>query len=220
MYRFFQRLFLAILELFRCPLYREAPQVLSETKRTEAPAGGPPKPAVKAVEPLNPAIGLNEELVAEARKYIGVTEKGGDNRGPEVEEFQRAVDGVAQGEPWCAGFVMYCVKKVEERFHAKTDLFRSEHCYTTWTKTPGALRVAKPTPGCIVIWRYAGTFSGHMGIVERVGTNGYIQTIEGNTGAGIDVIREGDGVYRKTRRMDPPKTVKMQVLGYIKPFTN
>ena len=36
-----------------------------------------------------------------ALKYVGVHEATGHNDGAQVEEFQRAVDGKAQGESWC-----------------------------------------------------------------------------------------------------------------------
>jgi len=54
-------------------------------------------------------------LVEEALKWVGTMEKGGDNKGPEVEEFQKAVDGKAQKEPWCMAYVQFCIKKVEEK---------------------------------------------------------------------------------------------------------
>ena len=43
-------------------------------------------------------------LVWSARLWVGMTEVGGNNRGQVVERFQRAVDGKASGEPWCAAF--------------------------------------------------------------------------------------------------------------------
>ena len=52
-------------------------------------------------------------LIFEARRWVGMTEIGGNNRGQVVEMFQRAVDGKASGEPWCAAFVFFCVGMVE-----------------------------------------------------------------------------------------------------------
>lgn len=52
-----------------------------------------------SVVPLTPAL-----LVAAANAFIGVSEQGGDNRGPMVEQFLRGVN-LPPGQPWCAAFV-------------------------------------------------------------------------------------------------------------------
>ena len=44
---------------------------------------------------------IGSKLIEEAEKTLGITEHGGENCGAEVEEFQRTVDGRAQGEAWC-----------------------------------------------------------------------------------------------------------------------
>jgi hypothetical protein len=41
-------------------------------------------------------------------------------------------------------------------------------------------------------------------------------TIEGNTGNGSGVVREGDGVYKRTRSINGAGT--MVVMGFIDPF--
>ena len=51
------------------------------------------------VVPLTPAL-----LVAAANAFLGVSEQGGDNRGPMVERFLRGVN-LPPGQPWCAAFV-------------------------------------------------------------------------------------------------------------------
>lgn len=40
-------------------------------------------------------------LILEARRWVGTTEVGGNNKGQLVEMWQKSVDKVAQGEPWC-----------------------------------------------------------------------------------------------------------------------
>ncbi len=153
-----------------------------------------------------------ELLIAEAKKWIGTKESQGDNKGPDVEEFQKAVDGVAAGEPWCMAFVQFCLKKI-----GGSELFQSEHCLTVWNKTPVEHRRKHPVPGVVVIWRMKGTLSGHAGIVTRV--NGELmRTIEGNTGPGAGVVREGDGVYEKSRSSYPTKHAKMELLGFLWPW--
>lgn len=156
------------------------------------------------------------DLVSIASQYVGVKEVGGDNQGPQVSLFQSAVDGKAQGESWCMGFVFYCIKELETKVPTlKSNLFMSEHCLTVWNKTPVAQRLKEPEVGCIVIWQFENSSSGHTGIVTKV-TKAQIETIEGNTGDGAEVNRNGDGVYKRTRLKAGSK--KMKIVGYLKVF--
>ena len=51
------------------------------------------------------AVAIKERLlIHEAKRWVGVTEVGGNNRGQVVEIFQKAVGGVANGQPWCMDF--------------------------------------------------------------------------------------------------------------------
>jgi hypothetical protein len=43
----------------------------------------------------------HERLIEIVTHEVGVKESGGDNHGPRVEEYQKAVDNIAQGESWC-----------------------------------------------------------------------------------------------------------------------
>ena len=190
--------------------------------RSPAHTGEPPPvnheiPSAKQPESKHVQINFRDELIAAAAKKIGVHESGGNNKGPEVEQFQKAVDGKAQGEPWCAAFVQFCIMEVEKRFGATVVCHRSEHCLTIWAKTPGVHRYKFPKPGYLVIWNYENSLNGHIGIVSRVIDEFTIETIEGNTGPDDKTVeREGDGVYRKTRSLK--QTGKMKLMGFICPF--
>lgn len=172
-----------------------------------------PKPEAPRIARIN----FMAELIREAEKWIGTSEKGGNNKGPEVERFQKAVDGKAVGEPWCACFVQFCVKEVTSRLQPTVVMASSEHCMTIWTRTSGVHRYKSPRPGYIVIWNYEGTANGHIGIVTRVIDEFTIETIEGNTAPSDNTIeREGDGVYRKIR--STKQIGKMRLVGFIAPF--
>ena len=163
-------------------------------------------------------MSLHAKLVALAASYIGIKEAGGDNKGPEVEQFQKAVDGRAQGEPWCMAFAQYCISLI-----AESRIYPSEHCMTVWNKSPDDMRSSLPSAGFLVIWNYTGSAAGHVGIIEEVITTGStiraLVTIEGNTAApndGTEVERNGDGVHRRVRNIHI--VGKMQIMGYIDPF--
>lgn len=165
-------------------------------------------------------IDFDRLLVDEARKWVGVREAGW-NKGKEVEEFQKAVDGKAQQEAWCMAFMFYCIKQVEKLSGRKSWLHPSEHCLTVWTKSPREARIAHPEIGSLCIWQYYNskgvpTGSGHTGLVIDVISDNAFSTIEGNTGAGTGVVREGDGVYERRRRM--AKIGSFRVMGFLRPF--
>jgi uncharacterized protein (TIGR02594 family) len=170
-----------------------------------------PKPTPKP-ELKNP----NLKLVEEATKWIGVHEAGGNNHGKEVEMFQKAVDGVAGGEPWCMAFVQFCVMQVEKTLDIKSNIFHSEHCLTTWRNSPASMRLIGPVPGCIVIWQHGTSENGHTGFVTSINVLGKMLTIEGNTDNDTGVNREGNGVFARTRSIDADGDMK--IVGFLKVF--
>jgi peptidoglycan hydrolase-like protein with peptidoglycan-binding domain/pimeloyl-ACP methyl ester carboxylesterase len=158
-----------------------------------------------------------QKLLNVARSYIGVREQGGNNRGRQVEEFQRAIGGAA-AEPWCMSFAQYCIKAAESATQANSQVTQSEHCLTVWNGSPSQLRSSRPEPGSLVIWRDITSIKGegHVGIVEAVNSDGTFTTIEGNTSDSSGINREGEGVYRKQRDMDGAGDLR--VVGFLKVF--
>lgn len=154
-------------------------------------------------------------LIEFAKQYIGTKESGGDNKGELIVLFQKALDGKAAGEPWCMAFTQYCIMEVEKIQNIKSKIYRSEHCLTVWNKSPKELRLKEPEVGCLIIWQYGDTINGHVGIVTKVNKN-TVETVEGNTGNGSGVVREGDGVY--ARKRSKLGSEKMKVVGYLRVF--
>lgn len=168
-------------------------------------------------------------LIDTATAFIGVTEEGADNCGKQVEIFQRAVNSKAERESWCMAFIQYCLIKALEKLTLLPEfknkvidiVFKSEHVLTVWNKTDKKYRLTKPEIGCVVFWQFVKdgveTASGHTGLVVGISVDGKsITTIEGNTGPGGAVVRNGDGVYKKVRMVAGTKTMK--VVGFIYPF--
>lgn len=159
-----------------------------------------------------------ETLVAVAKRFEGTHEVGGDNLGPQIEEFQRCVDKVASREPWCMCFVQYCVSETEAISGRRSRLYRSESVLATWNSSPLLGRRTYPLPGFVVLWRLRDSILGHCGIVTALHKDGVgIDTIEGNTSPGPRLERDGDGVYTKVVS-DPDKRGKFLLLGYLDPF--
>lgn len=150
---------------------------------------------------------------------IGIRETAGPNRGKLIQLFTDTV-GRPDVIPWCMAFVQSMVAYAEEKTGLVSPILATEHCMTCWRETPRDQRVRFfPAAGAIVIWRHAGSDSGHTGLFLE-GDNRSFHAVEGNTGGGIDsndeVVREGDGVYRTTRPMS--KVGDMELIGFLKPF--
>ena len=167
-------------------------------------------------------------LIHQASLFIGVHEIG-HNSGIMVRKFQSKI-GRAQNEPWCMSFVQYMVGSIDDLFyalvganHKATRLYPSEHVLTVWEKTPSEFKCCdNPQVGDIVIWSRDTTSKsfkpGHTGLVMEVHGDGTITTIEGNTSQDGEIVREGEGVYRKTRRIDPRKQGIFNLEGFISPW--
>ncbi len=161
-----------------------------------------------------------------AKQWVGAKEIGGQNRGQIVEMFQRAVDGKAQGEPWCMAFVQFCLMAIDALCDDLTltesvrhHVWKAEHCVTVWNLTPKACRHTKPQVGDLAIWQMYDaegkpTTSGHTGIVEKVLDEQNFGTVEGNTGVGNQ--REGDGVALKNRNTQGMGNLRL--LGFLRPW--
>lgn len=157
-----------------------------------------------------------EELVRVADSFVGIKEEGGDNRGFWIEQFQKSVDGTAEREAWCVGFVQFCAKQVDKKFGIKNYLYPTESVITLWERLSLWQRLPSPMIGSLAFWQhYDGikpTRKGHVGIVRRVFDNNTFQTVEGNTSDGSSINREGDGVFFKVRPLT--QVGSMRLLGF------
>lgn len=179
---------------------------------------------MRKLEDMNLRLIKQRLLIHEARKWLGFTEQGGNNRGQAVELFQKYVDGKARGEPWCMSFVQFCCNQVDltvDSFFSmsmnhRCRLYKSEHCLTTWNNSPENLRVWGPEAGVVTIWQKGSLSSGHTGIVEQTQPVGGFFSFEGNTGPGSAVQRNGDGVFLKLRTEQ--QMGAFHIKGYLRPW--
>lgn len=157
-----------------------------------------------------------ERLASVALGFVGVREKGGDNRGEWVDRFNRALNE-SIGHAWCASFVAFCIRAVERERGATSPLRLSEHVMTLW-RDNAAHRVAAGghRVGDIAVWQKQGTGMGHCGIVVECPGGQQFVTVEGNTSDSSAVEREGDGVFRKRRRLGPMGS--MVLVGFLRAF--
>lgn len=156
---------------------------------------------------------LPANALLSAISQINVVEQPiGSNRGPEVDEYLRAVglDPVGQHYSWCAAFVYWSYQQAATKLGVANPLIKTAGCLDHWqkakcTKLTAAEALADPSrivPGCVFIIDHGGGL-GHTGIVESA-NGGNLITIEGNTNSGQS--REGYGVFRLNRRKIPQIT--------------
>lgn len=149
---------------------------------------------------------LSANVVRTAEKYLFVRESG-RNAGFWVEKFQSFV-GIPRGSPWCAAFVSWVLYEAKVKY----PMIRSGLALDFVTKRSiKAKHVAKGYKNVgrnwLVIWKKGDTWKGHIGIVEKWQKSSGV-TIEGNTGGSN--IRDGDGVYRKTRSIFDLKNFRIE----------
>ena len=157
---------------------------------------------------------LTQAVIDYATTQIGVLEDPlGSNRGPIVDQYQRAVDLILKpGKPgyyWCAAFTYFCYQQAANQL----GLSCNPHIKTAgvldhWNKIknkPGISRISRiqatadPSlilPGAIFIIDH-GSGLGHTGIVTEI-NQGHLVTIEGNTNAGGS--SNGIGVFKRNSR--------------------
>lgn len=147
---------------------------------------------------------MRARALAVARDQLGVLERGGNNRGPEVEAIIRANGGVP-GEPWCADFDAFCYRKagsraVQRAWAAVRNLGFLAGMRVLRTKLLGLA-------GDIVCYTFDHTgllvcYCDASGRPKRAADATHVRAIEGNTGTGgavSDSSGGGDGVHERIR---------------------
>ena len=117
-------------------------------------------------------------MVGLARGEVGVTEQPpGSNDSPRISQFRLATAGSGVG-PWCAYFTSWLAREAGVPLGDSGQGFGRVDDVWAWAERSGkAMPVASasPQPGDLIVW------DEHIGIVEAVGTDGSITTIEGNS---------------------------------------
>lgn len=171
-----------------------APVVRPVAIATPTPAPTP-KVVAPTATPASRRAESGQEIVAQARRYVGITELPG-NRGPEIDKWNRLA-GVPVGSPYCASFA----GAMHREAGAPTP--KGYAWSPAWFEGSRRVAPSELRAGDVVGYFYPQLGRiGHVGIFE--GPRGaYVATIEANTSydarAGSAADREGDGVHAKLR---------------------
>lgn len=142
-----------------------------------------------------------------------VREDAGPNRGERIDRYNANTDPpVPPGSPYCAAGVQYVADVAAKALdvYNPLDAVRLEayvQSYHDWAKE-GGLFVPVPRRGDLVLFSFGGLRFDHIGIVARdLDRLGRFQSVEANTSPGVGLSdrerqREGDGWYRKERRIE------------------
>jgi hypothetical protein len=167
-------------------------------------------------------IDLQEEVIEEAKKYIGLTEESNNN----AKWLRDLMDEGGNPAHWQPGMA-YCISAAAAcwgiilKKHGMTWPFEvSAGTQQTYANAEKAGWIKNtPAPGDIVIYRDGDTSHGHAGIVTGSDSLN-LSTIEFNTSPShVGNQREGEGCYAKERSLTAfhgPKANGMWIRSYIK----
>ena len=149
------------------------------------------------------------EIIEMAVSQIGIKEQPANSNNVKynTEYYGRTVSG--SDYPWCCAFVWWVFKHCNA-----SNLFyggqKTAYCPTVenYYKKQGKWHTSGKV-GDMVLFDFGGKgIAGHIGIVEKVNSDGSYTTIEGNTGSGNDA--NGGAVMRRTR-------YKSSIRGFARP---
>jgi len=155
---------------------------------------------------------LSDQALTIAIGQVGQKENPlGSNWGHPVQDYLASI-GIHFPASWCMAFVYWCFDHAAGQLAQPNPLFKTGGVLTQWTNRPlNRIIVAAPAnppkPGDIFIMDL-GKGLGHTGIVELLGADGSLHTIEGNTNDSGS--REGIEVAKKVRNNKKP------IIGYLR----
>ncbi len=140
-----------------------ASQMINQTVPVPVAGGGTP---------------AGQAIVNLVRQEVGVAEQPpGSNDAPRISQYRQATAGSGVG-PWCAYFTSWAARQAGVPLGDSGQGFgRVDDVYAWAQRTGKAIPAGSgpPQPGDLIVW------DEHIGVVESVGTDGSIKTIEGNS---------------------------------------
>jgi len=143
------------------------------------------------------------------KSSVGIKETGCNNCGKDIDRILAPLN--LRRVAWCQALQYYCFWATGESVPIKKTA-GSQDCFND------ARRRGRKVPfhaevDALLIYRTVNSWTGHSTRIIKLGDMGWVRTIEGNTGSGINV-RDGDGVYERKRHLYNP-VGKLRVMGTI-----
>jgi len=148
--------------------------------------------AAPALAPSAGGTPAGQAMLDAARNEVGQAEQPpGSNDSPRIAQYRQATAGSAAGQPWCAYFVSWAARQAGAPVGEQGQGFGSVDALYGWAQRAGKAIPAgpgvAPQPGDLVVW------DEHVGMVESVGPDGSVQTIEGNSSDQVSRRSHGPG---------------------------
>ena len=122
--------------------------------------------------------GAGQAVLSAVRNEVGVTEQPpGSNDSPRIAQYRQATAGSGVG-PWCAYFTSWAAREAGVPLGDAGQGFGRVDDVWAWAERSGKAipaAGAPPQPGDLIVW------DEHIGVVESVGADGTVNTIEGNS---------------------------------------
>jgi len=122
--------------------------------------------------------GAGQALLNAVRGEVGVAEEPpGSNDSPRIAQYRQATAGSGVG-PWCAYFTSWAAREAGVPLGDAGQGFGRVDDVWAWAERSGKAipaAGAQPQPGDLIVW------DEHIGVVESVGADGRVNTIEGNS---------------------------------------
>jgi hypothetical protein len=119
-----------------------------------------------------------QAMLAAVRPEVGQTEQPpGSNDSPRIAQYRQATAGAPGPGPWCAYFVSWAARQAGVPIGDGGQGYGRVDDVMAWGQRAGKALPAgsTPQPGDLIVW------DEHIGVVESVGADGTINTIEGNS---------------------------------------
>jgi hypothetical protein len=134
--------------------------------------------ATTAAAPLSAGgTAAGQAILAAVRPEVGQAEQPpGSNDSPRITQYRQATAGSGVG-PWCAYFVSWAARQAGVPIGDSGQGYGLVDDVMAWGQRTGKALPAgsTPQPGDLIVW------DEHIGVVESVGADGSIHTIEGNS---------------------------------------
>ncbi len=143
------------------------------------------------------------------KSSVGIKETGCNNCGKDIDRILAPLN--LRRVAWCQALQYYCFWATGETVPIKKTA-GSQDCFND------ARRRGRKVPyhaeiDALLIYRTVNSWTGHSARIIKLGDMGWVRTIEGNTGNGLNT-RDGDGVYKRKRHLYNP-VGKLRVMGTI-----
>src|ERR1700754_5188455 len=166
-----------------------APSTPAPTTSTTTAAPATPTPFASQLQSASaatlapttaPAGNAGQAILNAIRPEVGVAEQPpGSNDSPRIAQYRQATAGSGVG-PWCAYFTSWAAREAGVPLGDNGQGFGRVDDVYAWAQkagkaVPNTGGNVTPQPGDLIVW------DEHIGVVDSVGPDGTINTIEGNS---------------------------------------